>query len=156
VITRVPRIAVRRPIQVLAIWAVLVGALAIIGILVRMREEYVRMQSNQQAVRFGIEKTGRIVTGAAAIMVGTFFAFALTPLTIVRELGIGLCSAILIDATRMRLGLLPAVMRLAGDWAWWMPGWLDERLPTIDIEGAAFEAETERLGSRPVDGAGFA
>ena len=77
-ITRVARIAVRRPIQVLAIWAELVGALAIIGILVRMREEYVRMQSNQQAVRFGIEKTGRIVTGAAAIMVGTFFAFALT------------------------------------------------------------------------------
>jgi RND superfamily putative drug exporter len=122
-----------------------------------MREEYVRTQSNAQAVTFGIEKTGRIVTGAAAIMIGTFFAFALTSFTIVRELGIGLTSAILVDATLVRLGLLPAVMRLFGDWTWWMPEWLDERLPALDIEGAAFEHEAEALGSRPVrGGAGFA
>jgi RND superfamily putative drug exporter len=111
-----------------------------------MREEYVRTQSNTEAVRFGIERTGRIVTGAAAIMVGTFFAFALTNFTIVKELGIGLTSAILVDATLVRLGLLPATMRLFGDYTWWMPRWLDERLPEIDIEGAAFEHESETLG----------
>lgn len=126
-------------------------------LLTRMREEYVRTQSNSQAVMFGIEKTGRIVTGAAAIMVGTFFAFALANFTIVRELGIGLCSAILIDATFVRLGLLPAVMRLFGQRTWYMPEWLDDRLPTFDIEGAAFEHEAEQLSRRPVGGAaGFA
>ena len=126
-------------------------------LLTRMREEYVRTQSNSQAVTFGIEKTGRIVTGAAAIMVATFFAFALSNFTIVRELGIGLCSAILIDATLVRLGLLPAVMRLFGDWTWYMPTWLDDRVPTFDIEGAAFEHESAQLTGRPVPGAaGFA
>ena len=126
-------------------------------LLTRMREEYVRTQSNSKAVTFGIEKTGRIVTGAAAIMVGTFFAFALANFTIVRELGIGLCSAILVDATLVRLGLLPAVMRLFGDWTWYIPEWLDQRLPTFDIEGAAFEHEAEQLTGRSVPGAaGFA
>jgi RND superfamily putative drug exporter len=126
-------------------------------LLTRMREEYVRTQSNSQAVTFGIQKTGRIVTGAAAIMVGTFFAFALANFTIVRELGIGLCSAILVDATFVRLGLLPAVMRLFGNWTWYMPAWLDNKLPTFDIEGAAFEHESEQMTGRPVGGApGFA
>jgi RND superfamily putative drug exporter len=126
-------------------------------LLTRMREEYVRTQSNSQAVTFGIEKTGRIVTGAAAIMVATFFAFALSNFTIVRELGIGLCSAILIDATLVRLGLLPAVMRLFGDWTWYIPAWLEERMPTFDIEGAAFEHEAAQISGKPVPGAaGFA
>jgi RND superfamily putative drug exporter len=116
-------------------------------LLTRMREEYVRTQSNRQAVLFGIEKTGRIVTGAAAIMIGTFFAFTLTNFTIVRELGIGLTSAILVDATLVRLGMLPAVMRLFGDWTWWMPRWLDDRLPLIDIEGSAFEHAAEQQPS---------
>jgi RND superfamily putative drug exporter len=126
-------------------------------LLTRMREEYVRTQSNSEAVTFGIEKTGRIVTGAAAIMIATFFAFALTSFTIIRELGIGLATAILVDATLVRLGLLPAVMRVFGDWTWYMPRWLDDRLPTFDIEGAAFEHEAEQLTGQPVRGAaGFA
>jgi RND superfamily putative drug exporter len=146
-------------IAVVSVFAV-IFALSIdyyVFLLTRMREEYVRTQSNPQAVTFGIEKTGRIVTGAAAIMIGTFFAFALTSFTIVRELGIGLCSAILIDATLVRLGLLPAVMRLFGDWTWFIPSWLDERMPVFDIEGASFEREAEQLGSPPVRRApGFA
>jgi RND superfamily putative drug exporter len=120
-------------------------------LLTRMREEYVRTQSNPQAVMFGIEKTGRIVTGAALIMMGTFFAFALSNFTIVRELGIGLTAAIAVDATLVRLGLLPAVMRLFGDWTWYIPEWLDDRLPTFDIEGAAFEHEAAQMpGGRGV------
>ncbi len=146
-------------IAVVAVFCV-IFALSIdyyVFLLTRMREEYVRTQSNPQAVTFGIEKTGRIVTGAAAIMIGTFFAFSLTSFTIVRELGIGLCAAILIDATLVRLGLLPAVMRLFGDWTWFIPGWLDERLPVFDIEGAAFERESQQLGTPPMRGApGFA
>jgi RND superfamily putative drug exporter len=126
-------------------------------LLTRMREEYVGTQSNSQAVTFGIEKTGRIVTGAAAIMIATFFAFALTSFTIIRELGIGLATAILVDATLVRLGLLPAVMRVFGDWTWYMPQRLDDRLPTFDIEGTAFEHEAEQLTGHPVGGAaGFA
>jgi putative drug exporter of the RND superfamily len=126
-------------------------------LLTRMREEYVRTQSNRQAVQFGIERTGRIVTGAAAIMVGTFFAFSLTNFTVVKELGIGLTSAILVDATLVRLVLLPAVMRLCGDWTWFIPDWLDARLPAIDIEGAAFEHESASLGAGSLQGApGFA
>jgi RND superfamily putative drug exporter len=118
-------------------------------LLTRMREEYVRTQSNAQAVMFGIEKTGRIVTGAALIMMGTFFAFALSNFTIVRELGIGLTSAILVDATLVRLGLLPAVMRMFGDWTWYIPEWLDERLPVFDLEGAAFEHEAAQMPGGP-------
>lgn len=126
-------------------------------LLTRMREEYVRTQSNTQSVLFGIEKTGRIVTGAAAIMVGTFFAFTLTDFTIVKQLGIGLTSAIFIDATLVRLVLLPSVMRLFGDHTWWMPRWLDERLPLIDVEGSAFEHETAQIGAGSLRGApGFA
>jgi RND superfamily putative drug exporter len=89
------------------------------------------------------------VTGAAAIMIGTFFAFALAEFTIIRELGIGLASAIFVDSTLVRLGLLPSVMRLFGDWTWWMPTWLDERLPTFDIEGTEFEHEAEHRRSAP-------
>jgi RND superfamily putative drug exporter len=124
-------------------------------LLTRMREEYVRTQSNADAVTFGIEKTGRIVTGAAAIMIGTFFAFALAKFSIVAELGIGLTSAILVDATLVRLGLLPAVMRLFGDWTWFMPRWLDEKLPVFDIEGSAFEHEASEFGAQ-TGAAGFA
>jgi uncharacterized membrane protein YdfJ with MMPL/SSD domain len=84
-------------------------------------------------------------------MMGTFFAFALSNFTIVRELGIGLTSAIAVDATLVRLGLLPAVMRLFGDWTWWMPAWLDEKLPTFDLEGAAFEHDAAQMpGARPL------
>jgi RND superfamily putative drug exporter len=123
-------------------------------LLTRMREQYVRTQSNEDAIRFGIGKTGRIVTGAAMIMLGTFFAFALTDFVIVKELGVGLTTAIFIDATLVRLALLPATMRLFGDLTWWMPNWLDERLPLFDVEGTSFETETEHIAPRPVTAAG--
>ena len=63
----------------------------------------------------------------------------------------------MIDATLVRLGLLPAIMRLFGDWTWWIPTWLDDRMPTFDIEGAAFEHESAQMTGKPVPGgAGFA
>ena len=114
-------------------------------LLTRMREEYVRTQSHISAVEFGISKTARVVTGAAAIMVAVFVAFALSSFSLIQQLGIGLAAAVLIDATIVRLGLLPAIMTLAGDRAWWLPTWLDEKLPLLDTEGAIFARDASHL-----------
>ena len=116
-------------------------------LLTRMREEYVRTQSHISAIEFGISKTARVVTGAAAIMVAVFVAFALSSFSLIQQLGIGLATAVLIDATIVRLGLLPAVMKLAGDRAWWLPTWLDEKLPLLDTEGAIFARDASHLRS---------
>jgi uncharacterized membrane protein YdfJ with MMPL/SSD domain len=116
-------------------------------LLTRMREEYVRTQSHTSAVDFGISKTARVVTGAAAIMLGVFVAFALSRFSLIQQLGIGLAAAVLIDATIVRLGLLPAIMTLAGDRTWWLPRWLDEKLPLLDTEGALFARDAGHLPS---------
>jgi putative drug exporter of the RND superfamily len=114
-------------------------------LLTRMREEYVRTQSSASAIEFGISKTARVVTGAAAIMVAVFVAFALSSFTLIQQLGIGLATAVLIDATVVRLGLLPAIMKLAGDRTWWLPTWLDDRLPMLDTDGAMFARDATHL-----------
>jgi len=114
-------------------------------LLTRMREEYVRTQSHTSAVEFGISKTARVVTGAAAIMVAVFVAFALSSFSLIQQLGIGLATAVLIDATIVRLGLLPSIMKLAGDRTWWLPTWLDEKLPFLDTEGAIFARDATHL-----------
>jgi RND superfamily putative drug exporter len=116
-------------------------------LLTRMREEYVRTQSHTAAIDFGISKTARVVTGAAAIMVAVFVAFALSSFSLIQQLGIGLGSAVLIDATIVRLGLLPAILTLAGDRTWWLPTWLDEKLPLLDTEGAMFSRDAVHLRS---------
>jgi RND superfamily putative drug exporter len=118
-------------------------------LLTRMREEFVRTQSNDAAINFGIEKTARVVTGAAAIMVAVFLAFALQEFVIIRQFGVGLAVAVLIDATIVRLALLPSLMHLFGLNTWWIPNWLDERLPLLDVEGSEFEHESEQLQPRP-------
>ena len=79
----------------------------------------------------------RIITSAAAIMVVVFGSFALTGVPTIKEVGVGLASAIAIDATITRLVLVPATMRLLGDWNWWLPGWLDRRLPQMAHEAPA-------------------
>lgn len=104
-------------------------------LLTRMREEYVRTHSNDAAIAFGIQKTAKVVTGAAAIMVAVFAAFALSDFVIVKQFGVGLATAVLVDATIVRLALLPAVLRLFGRRTWWIPTWLDRRLPHLDVEG---------------------
>jgi putative drug exporter of the RND superfamily len=114
-------------------------------LLTRMREEYVRTQSHVSAVEFGISKTARVVTGAAAIMVAVFIAFALSSFSLIQQLGIGLATAVLIDATVVRLGLLPSIMKLAGDRTWWLPTWLDDKLPMLDTEGAIFSRDADHM-----------
>ncbi|HSS94242.1 MAG TPA: MMPL family transporter [Candidatus Dormibacteraeota bacterium] len=87
----------------------------------RIHEEYVRTGNNTLAVASGLEKTARLITGAAAIMVTVFLAFGLADVVIIKAIGIGLAVAVAIDATLVRALVVPAVMRLLGDWNWWAP-----------------------------------
>jgi RND superfamily putative drug exporter len=106
-----------------------------IFILTRMRENWDRTHDLPETITHSIDSTGRVITGAAAIMAGVFFAFTLSDLQTIRQPGVGLVTAVLIDATLIRLVLLPATMKLAGPATFWIPAWLDRRLPSIDLEG---------------------
>ena len=90
-------------------------------LLSRMQEEYHRTHDNRHAVAEGLEKIGRIITGAAAIMVGVFLAFALADVVIIKAIGLGMAIAVAIDATLVRALVVPATMRLLGDLNWWAP-----------------------------------
>ena len=105
-------------------------------LLTRMREEFVRTGSSEAAINFGVDRTGGVVTGAAVIMISVFLAFAMSDFVVVRQFGVGLTVAVLLDATIVRLVLLPAAMRLFGFRIWWMPSWLGARLPTLDADAA--------------------
>jgi uncharacterized membrane protein YdfJ with MMPL/SSD domain len=113
-------------------------------ILSRVREAYDRGLSTEQAVERGITSTAGVVTSAAIVMVGVFFVFALMPILDMKEMGIGLAAAVLIDATIVRAVLLPASMKLLGDWNWYLPKWL-EWLPRLEppIEGDEREGRVE-------------
>jgi RND superfamily putative drug exporter len=100
-------------------------------IISRIREAYDRGLSNEQAVAHGIKTTASVVTSAATVMVGTFAVFALLPLIDMKEMGIGLAVAVLIDATIIRAVLLPATMKLLGDRNWYLPNWL-QWLPKLE------------------------
>jgi len=112
----------------------------------RIREEYLKDGNTSRAVADGLAKTARVITAAAAIMVVVFLAFVASPEVFLKLFGIGLAVAIFLDATLVRLVLVPAVMQLLGKWNWWIPNWLERILPRIDVEGAAKEPLTE--GSR--------
>ena len=102
----------------------------------RMHEEYVRLGDNTRAVASGLERTGRLITGAAAIMFAVFMAFGLAEVVIIKAIGIGLAIAVAIDATIVRSLVVPAVMRLLGDANWWAPKplrWLYERIGIGDL-----------------------
>jgi RND superfamily putative drug exporter len=98
----------------------------------RMREGWVAHGDAEEAIRYGLERTAAVVTGAAAIMTAVFLAFALSEITNTRQFGVGLAIAVLVDATIVRLLLLPAVMRLFGDECWALPRWMDRKLPRVD------------------------
>jgi RND superfamily putative drug exporter len=98
-------------------------------VLTRMREGYDRLGDTNRAVEYGLRSTASVVTGAALAMTGVFFAFATSPVINMRQLGVGLTVAVLLDATVVRLVLLPALIRLMGPAAWWLPRGLARRLP---------------------------
>lgn len=97
--------------------------------LTRMREEWERSGDNRRAVRIGITRTARVITAAAGIMVVVFASFMFTRILEIKQMGFMLGLAVLIDATIVRLLLVPALMRLMGSWNWWIPRWLDRILP---------------------------
>jgi putative drug exporter of the RND superfamily len=101
-------------------------------LLSRVREEYRRCGDNTRAVIAGIAGTGRTITAAALIMVAVFSGFILGSDPAVKMMGVGLATAIFLDATVVRLVLVPATMKLLGDANWWLPGWLDRLLPELD------------------------
>jgi uncharacterized membrane protein YdfJ with MMPL/SSD domain len=104
-------------------------------ILSRVREAYDRGMKTEDAVAHGIITTAGVVSSAALVMVGAFAVFALMPILDMKEMGIGLAVAVLLDATIVRAVLLPATMKLLGDWNWYLPKWL-EWLPQLEHDGA--------------------
>jgi RND superfamily putative drug exporter len=120
-------------------------------LLARMREGYVLTQDPVEAIRFGAAHTARIVTGAALIMLGTFAAFATTSVASVQQFGFGLAIAILVDATLVRLVLLPAIMKIVGLRAWWLPDWSERKLPELDVEGIGYVRIREDMATRAAE-----
>jgi RND superfamily putative drug exporter len=103
-------------------------------LLSRIREEYVATGDNIESVARGMAATGRVITSAALIMAVVFLSFVANPSPLAKMMGLGLASAILIDATIVRMLLVPATMALMGRWTWWLPRWLDRRLPHVGLE----------------------
>jgi putative drug exporter of the RND superfamily len=99
-------------------------------LLSRIREEYVRTGDNTTSTIHGITTTGRVITSAALIMIAVFVSFSLADDPTAKMFGLGLATAVLVDATIVRLVLVPALMKLLGDANWWMPAWFNRRLVT--------------------------
>jgi len=100
-------------------------------ILSRIRETFDRGATTDQAISHGIKSTAGVVTSAAIVMVAVFSIFATLSMMMLKQFGVGLAVAVLIDATIVRAVLLPASMKLLGDWNWYLPRWL-EWLPRVD------------------------
>ena len=113
-------------------------------LLSRIREEYIRTGNNAIAVADGLARTARVITAAAAIMIAVFFSFVLGDIRVLKLLGLGLSTAVLVDATIVRMVLVPATMELLGDANWWLPRVLQRRLPHFEVE---HEAEQELASS---------
>ena len=108
----------------------------------RIHEEWTKRRNNADAVTYGQAETGRVITAAALIMILVFASFALGDDFTIKQFGIGLAGAIIIDAFIVRTVIVPAVMHLFGRANWWLPGWLDRVLPQLNVEGAE-EAEVD-------------
>ncbi len=119
----------------------------------RVREEWIRRRDATQAVADGIAFTGRVISAAAAIMVCVFLSFMLGDERSVKEFGFGLAVAVFLDALVVRCVMLPAVLEILGPTTWRLPHWLDMRLPRINIEGHAAEAEALDSQLAAVNGA---
>src|SRR5215218_1356218 len=104
-------------------------------LLSRIREEYARTGDNAESVARGLAATGRVITSAALIMVAVFLSFVANPSPAVKMFGLGLATAIALDATIVRMLVVPASMALLGRANWWLPGWLDRFIPQLTVEG---------------------
>jgi putative drug exporter of the RND superfamily len=115
----------------------------------RVREQWIRRRDASEAVADGIAFTGRVITAAAAIMICVFLSFMFGNERVLKEFGFGLAVAVLLDAVIVRCILLPAVLELLGPRTWWLPQWLDDRLPHINIEGTSARAVLAERGGEP-------
>ncbi|MGY2701524.1 MMPL family transporter [Nocardioides sp. HB32] len=118
-------------------------------LLSRIREEYDRTGDNTESVARGLAGTGRVVTSAALIMVAVFSSFIFSPVPSLKMLGLGLAVAIFLDATVVRMMLVPATMALLGKANWWLPAWLDRLLPHVAVEDHEQTAPTTSLNGTP-------
>ena len=91
--------------------------------LTRMREAYDETGDTVQAISLGLARTGKLVTSAALVLMFAFFVLSTSPGTDIKQFGIGLAAGIIFDATVIRALLVPSIMRLMGDWNWWLPAW---------------------------------
>ena len=114
----------------------------------RMREAHVHGMSTRDAVVDGFRNSARVVTAAALIMISVFAAFMLIDEPIIKSMGFALAVAVALDAFVVRMALVPALMYLLGEKAWWIPGWLDRLLPNVDVEGENLERPHLRTEER--------
>ncbi|HEY2429977.1 MAG TPA: MMPL family transporter [Acidimicrobiales bacterium] len=112
-------------------------------LLSRVKEEHDRTHDNALAVADGLAATARVITAAAAIMVTVFFTFLFQSDSVAKLFGLGLGMAILVDATVVRMVLVPATMELLGEANWWLPDWLDRLIPRLAVEGGAHPASPD-------------
>jgi RND superfamily putative drug exporter len=117
-------------------------------LLSRIREERDRTGDDTESVARGLAATGRVVTSAALIMIVVFASFVTSPVPSLKMLGLGLAVAVLVDATVVRMVLVPATMALLGRANWWLPGWLEHRLPRLTVEGAPVPEVSDRRTPR--------
>ncbi len=115
-------------------------------LLSRVREEYVRTGDAKESVADGLAATARVITAAAAIMIVVFGSFMFEENRIIKLFGLGLALAVLLDATLVRMLLVPATMELLGERNWWIPRWLDRILPHLNVEGTAGD-DTDHVGA---------
>jgi RND superfamily putative drug exporter len=115
----------------------------------RMHERWVHTREHSRSVAEGLALTGRVVTAAAAIMVCVFLSFMLGENRVIKEFGLSLASAVLLDALVVRCLLLPAVLHLVGERTWHIPGWLDRVLPRLNIEGTVLPADAPGEREQP-------
>ena len=125
-------------------------------LLSRVREEWLRTGDSSRSVADGLAATARVITAAAAIMVFVFGSFVLEDTRAIKLFGLGLAVAVFLDATIIRMLLVPATMELLGERNWWMPRWLDRILPTLSVEGPSAGAAPAApgQGDGEVDGVG--
>ncbi|TYL54928.1 MMPL family transporter [Nocardioides sp. BGMRC 2183] len=108
----------------------------------RMREAHVHGMSTREAVIDGFRNSARVVTAAATIMIAVFAAFMLMDDPIIKSIGFALAASIVLDAFVVRMVLIPALLFLLGEKAWWLPAWLDRILPNVDVEGESLERDS--------------
>ncbi len=118
-------------------------------LLSRIREEYDKSGNNREAVAIGLAKTARVITSAALIMIAVFLSFVTSDAPTVKMIGLGLAVAVFVDATIVRLMLVPATMELLGNANWWLPKPLERLLPHINVEGGASTKPAEEVAPAP-------